>query len=133
MRTWAASVPTHFVGERKVLSSTRQFFLATVLMSAACNALAQSSIGSIVPPRTAQSPDGGDPRSRGSPTPDYRQYEYGKEVYAVKLGCSSCPLGDKILDETTARKFLNDESLWSDLSSKEQEAVTVFLEQRFGI
>lgn len=102
------------------------------MLAAAGNAFAQG-IGSITPPRTAQSPDAGDQRGRGSPTPDYRQYEYGKEIYAVKLGCSSCPLGDKVLDDVIARRFLADQSLWNDLNEKEHEAVMVFLKQRFAL
>lgn len=116
--------------ERTVLSSFRHFFVATILMSAAFNAVAQ---GSVIPQSSARPPDGGDPRSRRPSAPDYRQYEYGKEIFAVKLGCSTCPLGDKPLDEATARRFLSDESLWEILSSKEQEAVTTYLRQRFTL
>lgn len=110
--------------------SCRRLFLATVLMSTAFNVAAQ---GSIFPKGTARPPDGGDPRSRGPVTPDYRQYEYGKEVYAVKLGCTSCPLGESPLDETIARKVLSDESLRTSLSSEEDEAVTAYLRQLYGI
>lgn len=113
-----------------MLSSCRNFLLATVLMSAAFNAVAQ---GSIIPQTNTKRPDGGDPRGRKPGVPDYRQYEYGKEVYAVKLGCSSCPLGGKPVDEATARRFLSDETLWTSLSSKEDEAVKTYLRQMFGL
>lgn len=99
-------------------------------MSVAFDALAQ---GSIFPQGTARPPDGGDPRSRGPVTPDYRQYEYGKEIYAVKLGCSTCPLADQPLDEKIARQVLTDDALRGSLSSKEDEAVTVYLRQLYGI
>ncbi|MGQ0700698.1 MAG: hypothetical protein ACT4PZ_20960 [Panacagrimonas sp.] len=99
-------------------------------MSGAFNAVAQ---GSILGGGTARPPDGGDPRNRRPSAPDYRQYEYGKEIFAVKLGCSTCPLGDKPLDDVLARRVLSDESLWSSLSIKEEEAVKTFLRQRFAL
>ncbi len=109
----------------------RRYLLAVALATTALNLHAQ---GSIIPQTEAQSrrPDGGDPRGRPA-TPDYRQYEYGKEIYAVKLGCKTCPLGDVALDESTARRFLSDESLWTSLNDKEYEAVSVFLRQRFTL
>lgn len=113
-----------------MLSSCRQLFLAIVLMSAAFDAFAQ---GSIFPQGTARPPDGGDPRSRRPDAPDYRQYEYGKEVYVAKLGCSTCPLGEQTLDEATARRVLADEALRAGLSSKEDEAVMIYLRQLFAI
>lgn len=111
--------------------SPRLYLLAAVLASTAWNLHAQ---GSIIPQTEAGSrrPDGGDSRGRAQ-TPDYRQYEYGKEIYAVKLGCKTCPLGDVALDESTARRFLSDESLWSVLNEKEYDAVTAFLRQRFTL
>lgn len=111
--------------------SCRSFFVATVLISTAFSAAAQQ--GSLIRQAGAQRPGGGDPRDRPPATPDYRLYEYGKEVYAVKLGCSSCPLGGKPLDESLARQFLADQSLWAGLNSKEEDAVTTFLRQMFGL
>lgn len=73
-----------------------------------------------------------DPRSRSAPVPDYRQYEYGKEIWQVKLACAECPLGDVALDEAVARRFLEDQSLWTTLDRKEQDAVSAFLKQRFS-
>ena len=116
-----------------MLSSCRHFLVATVLMATAFNAVAQ---GSLIPPGAgSRAPGGGDPRNRRPDPPDYRKYELGKEAYAVKLGCTACPLGDKPLDEATARRFLNDPSLAlsASLSDDEQEAVTLFLKQRFGL
>jgi hypothetical protein len=98
-----------------------------VLVCSSFAALAQSLINPRTPP-----PDR-DPRSRGNELPDYRQYEYGKEIYAVKLGCSTCPLGDIPLDEGTARRFFVDETLWDVLDDKEYEAVSVYLKQRFNL
>lgn len=114
-----------------MLLSCRHFFIATVLMSAAFHAAAQGQ-GPLLGGGSAPRPDG-DPRSRRPSAPDYRQYEYGKEIFAVKLGCTTCPLGDQPLDETIARRFLVDESLWEALSSKEQEAVSTYLRQRFTL
>lgn len=114
-----------------MLSSCRSFFVATVLIAAAFSAAAQQ--GSLIRQTGAQPPGGGDPRDRSPATPDYRLYEYGKEIYAVKLGCSSCPLGGKPLDEALARRFLADQSLWAGLNGKEEDAVTAFLQQRFGL
>lgn len=113
-----------------MLLSRLHCVIAAVLMSAAFNVAAQTS---LFPKSNARPPDGGDPRNRRTPAPDYLQYEYGKEVYAVKLGCSTCPLGDKPLDEATARRVLSDDSLRSSLSSKEDEALAVYLRQRFGL
>lgn len=113
-----------------MLSSPRLVLLAVFLASTALNVQAQ---GSIMPQPSTRSPDGGDPRSGRAPTPDYRQYEYGKEIYAVKLGCKTCPLGDQVLDEITARRFLSDESLWGSLNDKEYAAVSAFLRERFTL
>lgn len=110
--------------------SCRHILVATVLMTAAFSVVAQ---GAIRPQPSTRPPGGGDPRDRRPAPPDYRLYEYGKEVYAVKLGCAACPLGDKPLDEITARRFLNDETLGYSLSFEEYDAVTVFLRQRFGL
>lgn len=97
----------------------------------ACASFAAAAQGSLVNPRTP-SPDR-DPRSRGNVLPDYRQYEYGKEIYAVKLGCSTCPLGATPLDEAVAKRFFVDETLWDGLNDKEYEAVSVYLKQRFNL
>jgi len=110
-----------------VHSSSRKAIVAAVLMSVSFATAAQS----IMPQPRAPSPDR-DPRTKRT-VPDYRQYEYGKEIYAVKLGCATCPLGEKPLDETIARRFFEDETLWEPLDKKEYEAVTVYLRQRFGI
>lgn len=118
--------------EKTLRLSKPSFLVAALLMSAAFNVLGQ---GSIFPKGTgtARSPDGGDPRGRRPDAPDYRQYEYGKEVYAVKLGCRSCPLGEKPLDESTARRFLSDDSLWAGLDIKEEAAVKTYLRQLYTL
>lgn len=108
-------------------SSICLVIVATVLASLSSVAAAQS----IMPQPRSQSPDR-DPRTRG-PAPDYRQYEYGKEIYAVKLGCTTCPLGEKALDETIARRFFVDDTLWEELNEKEYDAVSVYLRQRFAL
>ena len=116
-----------------MLSSCRHILFATVLFATAFNSFAQ---GSLIPPGAgSRAPGGGDPRGRRPDPPDYRKYELGKEAYAVKLACSGCPLGDKPLDESTARLYLNDPTLAfsASLSDDEQEAVTIFLKQRFGL
>ena len=87
--------------EKTLPVTYRSAFLAAVLTAAAFNAVAQG----LATPRNAKSPDP-DPRSHRPDAPDYSQYEYGKEIYAVKLGCETCPLGEKPLDESTARRFL---------------------------
>lgn len=108
-------------------SSSRKALVAAILMSVSLAAAAQS----IMPQPRAPSPDR-DPRAKRD-VPDYRQYEYGKEIYAVKLGCTTCPLGEKPLDETIARRFFEDETLWDVLDKKEYDAVGIYLRQRFGI
>ena len=110
-----------------MLSSSRKALVVAVLTSLSFVAAAQS----IMPQPRSKSPDH-DPREKG-PEPDYRQYEYGKEIYAVKLGCSSCPLGAKPLDEAVAKNFFVDETLWDGLTDKEYDAVSVYLRQRFGL
>lgn len=106
------------------------FVRSVVLAVLACAAFT-SAAQSLINPRTP--PPDRDPRSRPKEVPDYRQYEYGKEVYAVKLGCSTCPLGTTPLDEGTARRFFEDEALWDNLDDKEYEAVSIYLRQRFNL
>lgn len=110
-----------------MFSSFRQMLVAVLLVSASFATAAQS----LIPQRTP--PPEGDPRSRGNQAPDYRQYEYGKEIYAVKLGCAACPLGQNPLDEEVAKRFFVDETLWDGLDDKEYDAVSVYLRQRFGL
>jgi hypothetical protein len=106
-------------------------FIRTVAVAVlACTSFAAAA-QSLINPRTP--PPDRDPRTRGHELPDYRQYEYGKEIYAVKLGCSTCPLGASPLDEATAKRFFTDETLWDGLDDKEYEAVSVFLKQRFNL
>lgn len=95
---------------------------------------AAGQMGSIMPRSSAAPPDR-DARDRRPAVPDYRQYEYGKEIFAVKLGCATCPLGDKPLDEAVAKRFLADEELRLSvgLEQKEEEAVSLYLRQRFGL
>ena len=112
------------------MSLPSSFRLAVVSAVLACASFAAAA-QSLVNPRTP-SPDR-DPRSRGEALPDYRQYEYGKEIYAVKLGCSTCPLGTSPLDETVAKRFFADEALWDLLNEKEYDAVSVYLKQRFNL
>ena len=108
-------------------SSFRRPVALTVLACASFAVAAQSLINPRTPPPER------DPRSRGNELPDYRQYEYGKEIFAVKLGCSTCPLGAQPLDEDTARRFFVDETLWDLLNDKEYDAVSVYLKQRFNL
>ena len=108
-------------------SSFRRAVAFAVLACASFAVPAQSLINPRTPP-----PDR-DPRSKGDVLPDYRQYEYGKEIYAVKLGCSTCPLGTTPLDETVAKRFFSDETLWDTLNDKEYDAVSVYLKQRFNL
>lgn len=113
--------------------SRSQLFVAlatAAMLSAAFGVSAQTS---LFPKSNARPPDGGDPRSRRPAAPDYQQYEYGKEIYNVKLGCPTCPLGDKPLDEAVARLVLSDTSLRQNLSGVEDEAVTLYLRQRFSL
>lgn len=115
-----------------LIPAFRSLVLAAVLGLASFGTSAQ--MGSIMPRSSTPSPDR-DVRDRRPTTPDYRQYEYGKEIFAVKLGCATCPLGDKPLDESVAKRFLVDEELRMNvgLEAKEEEAVRVYLRQRFGL
>ncbi len=108
--------------------SRRQIAVATLLMSMTFNVWAQ---GSIFPQGSGRPPDGGDPRSRRADVPDDRKYEYGKEIYAVKLACPTCPLADKPFDETTARLYLSDDSIGETLNGKEDDAVRTYLRKMF--
>lgn len=89
--------------------------------------------GSIIPQPSTRSPDGGDPRRARNASPDYGLYDYGREIYAIKLGCSDCILGDKPVNENYAKKFFLDDSLRAGLSEAEEEAVSVYLRQLFGL
>lgn len=108
----------------KVLRS----LMVPVLFAFGASALAQSPL-SRAPSQPL--PDVGDPRARNA-APDYRQYEYGKEIYAVKLGCPACPLGDRPLDQAAAKQFMLDNSLSVNLTDKEYDAVSTYLKQLFG-
>ena len=109
--------------------SFRNALWASVLASIACGAAAQDLIGD---PR-ARNPTP-DPRGRRPEAMDDRQYQYGREVYAVKLGCETCPLGTTPLDEKIAKRFLyEDMSLWDTLTPKEADAVAVYLKQLYGL
>lgn len=112
-----------------MFSSFRNVLVASVLASVAFGAAAQDV---NLYPQRAKSPDT-DPRSRRPDAPDDRQYQYGKEVYAVKLACETCPLGATPLDEQVAKKFLADPSLWETLSAKEGDAVEVYLKQLYNL
>jgi hypothetical protein len=112
-----------------VFQPHRSVLLALALAGATFGASAQS----IMPQPSRPSPDGGDPRGRGKEVPDYRKYEYGKEIYAVKLGCGGCPLGDKALDEALAKRIVVNDDLRATLTSDEDEAVLIYLRQRFGL
>ena len=113
-----------------MLPGHRKFAIAIMLMGSMITAHAQT----LIPGQAGRPPPGGgDPRSRKPDAPDYRQYEYGKEIYAVKLGCGTCPLGNKPLDEAVAKRFLIDETLGYELSFDEQQAVKTYLRQRFGL
>jgi hypothetical protein len=108
------------------------WLIAAVLLALAGPVMAQ---GSIFPQGSgmAKPPDGGDPRARRPDKPDYREYDYGKETYAVKLACDTCPLAGQQLDEKLARRFMEDETLWETLSPKEYSAVTTYLRQLFTL
>jgi hypothetical protein len=106
-------------------------FIRTVAIAVLSCASFAAAAQSLINPRTP--PPDKDPRERGNVLPDYRQYEYGKEIYAVKLGCSTCPLGATPLDETVAKRFFSDESLWDGLNAKEYDAVSIYLKQRFNL
>ena len=108
----------------------RRLLVAALLASAAFEIPAQSP---PFPKSNARPPDGGDPRSRRPDPPNYNKYEYGKEIYAVKLGCDTCPLAGKELDESTAKKIIADETFRYSLSAKEDEALTTYLRERFGL
>lgn len=106
----------------------RYFIAAAVLLSTTGAAAQGSPLGKVL-----ERDQSADPRNRREPAPDYRLYEYGKEVYQVKLACDACPLADQPLDESLARRFLSDESLWTTLNRKEQDAVSAFLKERFSL
>lgn len=112
-----------------MFKSQRSVLFALILAGVAFGASAQS----IVPRPSQPSPDGGDPRNRGNQVPDYRKYEYGKEIYAVKLGCGQCPFGDKPLDEALAKRIVVNDEMRTSLTSDEDEAVLIYLRQRFGL
>lgn len=99
------------------------------LFAVAAGVQAQSPLGR---PASQQALDGGDLRGRKA-APDYRQYEYGKEIYAVKLGCPSCPLGHRPLDQAVAKEFMLDNALSESLTDKEYQAVSIYLKQLFGL
>lgn len=107
----------------------RSVLLALALAVVATGASAQS----LIPRPSQPNPDGGDPRNRAKEVPDYRKYEYGKEIYAVKLGCADCPLGDKPLDESLAKRIVVNDELRASLTIDEDEAVLIYLRQRFGL
>ena len=109
--------------------SFRNAVLASVLASVAWSAGAQE----LYPNPRAKNPDP-DPRGRRSDVPDDRQYQYGKEIYAVKLGCEACPLGSSPLDEKVAKRFLyEDMALWDTLTPREADAVSVYLKQLYNL
>lgn len=112
-----------------MLSVHRYTLIALVLSFIAVDALAQG--GQSVVPNLLNK--GGKPASSKGPAPNYGLYEYGKETYAIKLGCTTCPLGERPLDEGMARKFLTDQAYWETLSDKEQSAVSFYLKERFAL
>lgn len=116
-----------------MLPSTCRVLAAGLLAVAAINANAQ--VPKFLPggSSASRSSEGGDPRGRRPAAPDNRQYEYGREIYAVKLGCPTCPLGDRELNEATAREYLTNSTLWDGLEEKEHEAVAVYLRQMFTL
>jgi hypothetical protein len=111
--------------------SFRNAVLASVLATFACGAAAQQDL--IGGESHAKNPTP-DPRSRRPDAPDDRMYQYGREIYAVKLGCDTCPLGTTPLDEKVAKRFLyEDTSLWDNLTGKEQDAVSIYLKQLYNL
>lgn len=115
--------------ETAVHRSVRLIFIGFAALSIVGAVHAQ---GVDLYPQKAKSPDR-DPRDVRPNAPDDRQYQYGREIYAVKLGCDTCPLGGKPLDEATARRFLSDDTLWEGLTDKEEDAVSVYLRQLYAI
>ena len=65
-------------------------------------------------------------------TGDRADYNKGKRVYAVKIACETCPMAGKKLNKETAKSLLMG-GLGSNLTSKEQQALTVYLERRFRL
>ena len=111
--------------------SFRTAILASVLSITAGGAAAQVDVLGGAQHAKDPTPD---PRSRRPDAPDDRQYQYGREVYAVKLGCETCPLGTTPLDEKIAKRFLyEDMSLWDTLTPKEGDAVAVYLKQLYNL
>ncbi len=115
------------------MRNTLIFWLTAVSIS--IFALEAAAQGSIVPrpnPSTP-SPDGRDKRSTRNPLPDHGLYHYGREVYLVKLGCTECPLGEKPVNESYAKRYFTDDALRAGLSEDEEEAVSTYLRQLFGL
>lgn len=105
-------------------------------VAAALVALSMSTAfaqGSIMPRPSTPSPDGGDPRNQRRAAPNFGLYEYGREIYAIKLACAECPLGDEPVNEKSARRFFWDDSLRVNLTEEEEEAVGAYLRQLFAI
>ena len=65
-------------------------------------------------------------------TGDGASYNLGKRVYAVKLGCDSCPMADMPLNKQSAEKLLQG-GVEVELSAREEEALTVYLKRRFKL
>ena len=107
----------------------RRLAVAVSLLGFALCAQAQVNLM----PQLQGRPGGGDPRNQRPELPDAAKYEYGREVFAVKVLCSTCPLADQPLDEKTARRFLADEDLRASLSHKEDDAVVMYLSKVFAL
>ena len=65
-------------------------------------------------------------------TGDAQAYNIGKGVYAQKLGCKSCPLAGKTLDQAAARDLVAGKGT-AGLSAEEQKALAVYLSRRFKL
>ena len=112
-----------------MIRMNRRLAVAVSLILVACCAQAQVNLM----PQLQGRPGGGDPRNQRPELPDAAKYEYGREVYAVKVVCSTCPLAEQPLDEKTARRFLADEELRASLSHKEDDAVVMYLTKIFAL
>ncbi|HAG94383.1 MAG: hypothetical protein CMK83_13525 [Pseudomonadales bacterium] len=65
-------------------------------------------------------------------TGDKANYNLGKRVFAVKIACESCSMPGFDLNKSSAQELLQ-KLPQADLTSREQEAVSVYLKRRFKL